>query len=340
VTSSTAADTDLYGTFPHLSVVRLQGLPVSGAPPVNQQYLGWNGVANQWQPTTLPGAPVTSMFGRAGAVAAQSGDYSFSQISGAAAVSQLPGVVMLTNRGNAVTAGTQDFSNAAHTLPMKSGTTAMLPPLCAPGETYFATDAPAGGNVYGCTAVNVWTAQGNLSVKSGGVTVGTRGAANFIAGAGLISTVGDDGSEINIQSALDTAVVETQPGEQSGGALLCASSSGSATHYACSMSPTLAAYTSGMMLHWKPDVAGAGGPTTLNVDTLGAAPVALADGATNPSSTTILAGQLYELWYDGGVFRIGGGAASGGGSTVLVGAMTWGQLLLGGVTWAQLLGGS
>ena len=320
VTSSTAADTDLYGSFPHLSVVRLQGLPVSGAPPANLQYLGWNSGANQWEPKALPAAPVTSAFGRTGAVAAQSGDYSFSQISGTAGASQLPAVAMLTNQSNAVTAGTQDFSNAAHTLPMKSGTTAMLPPLCATGETYFATDAPAGGNVYGCAAANVWSAQGKLSVKSAGFTVGTRGAANFITGAGLMSTISDDGSEINIQSALDSAVVQTQPGAQSGAALLCASSSGSASQYACSLNPTLAAYTSGMVLHWKPDVAGAGGATTLNVDTLGAKSLKATDGVSDPASTDISAGKLYNIWYDGGVFRFvtGTGGTSGGGAVASV----------------------
>ena len=174
VTTSTAADTDLYGNFPHLSVVRLQGLPVASTPPSNQQYLGWNSSANQWQGPRCRQRPVTSIFGRTGPVAAQSGDYSFAQISGTASAAQLPSVAMLTNQSNVVTAGTQDFSNAAHTLSMKSGLTAMLPPLCATGETYFATDAPAGGNVYGCTAANVWAAQGNLSVKSGGVLVGTR----------------------------------------------------------------------------------------------------------------------------------------------------------------------
>lgn len=283
-----------------------------------------SGTPNQWVDYIAPtGIPHTSQ-------------PTFAQISGAASASQLPSAAMLTNQGNAVTAGTQDFSNAAHTLPMKSGTTAMLPALCAVGEAYFATDAPAGGNVYGCAAANVWTAQGNLSVESGGVVVGRRGAANFITGAGLIGTVSDDGSEINVQSALDTAVVQTQPGEQSGSALLCASSSGSASHYTCALSPTLAAYTPGMMLHWTPDVAGAGGPTTLNVDTLGAAPVTLADGMTNPASATIVAGQLYVVWYDGSVFRIG----SGGSTALGGGAQTWGQLLSGGITWAELLGGN
>ena len=342
VTTATAADTDLYGNFPHLSVVRLQGLPVANTPPANQQYLGWNSGANQWQPTTLPAAPVSSIFGRTGPVAAQSGDYSFAQISGTASASQLPSVAMLTNQSNAVTAGTQDFSRAAHTLPMKSGTMAMLPPLCATGETYFATDAPAGGNVYGCTAANAWTGQGNLSVKSGGVLVGTRNAANMIMGAGLIGTVSDDGSEINIQTALDTAVVQTQPGAQSGSALLCASSSGSTSQYKCALNPTLAAYTTGMVLHWRPDVAGAGGATTLNVDTLGAKPVTLADGATPPAAATISAGQLYPIWYDGGVFRIGSGGGSGAG---LSAACTWSAIegglcgagsITATMTWAQI----
>jgi hypothetical protein len=289
----------------------------------------------QSQTANTPQGAVPSVFGRTGAVAAQSGDYSFSQISGTASAPQLPSVAMLTNQGNAVTAGTQDFSNAAHTLPMKSGTTAMLPAPCSPGETYFATDAPSGGNLYGCAAANVWTEQGNLSVKNSGLSVGASSTANFSVGAGLMNTVSDDGVEINIQSALDTAVVETQPGEQSGRALLCASSSGSASNYTCALTPTLAAYTSGMLLHWKPDVAGAGGSTTLNVDTLGAMRVALADGAANPSSATIVAGQLYDIWYDGSVFRIGAG-----GPAVSSGGQTWGQLLSGGTTWAQLLGGN
>jgi hypothetical protein len=201
-----------------------------------------------------------------------------------------------------------------------SGPEAMLPVPCTTGETYFVTDAPAGGNVYGCTATNVWSAQGNLSIKSGGITVGTRNAANFITGVGLMSTASDDGSEINIQSALDTAVVQTQPGEQSGSALLCASGSGSASQYKCSLNPTLAAYTSGMILHWKPDVAGAGGPTTVNVDTLGTTPLKEADGVSDPAPTDISAGKLYDIWYDGSVFRMTAGAAgtSGGGSVTSV----------------------
>jgi hypothetical protein len=305
VTTSTQADTDLYGTFPHLSVVKLQGRLVSTTQPADQQYLGWNNGASQWEPKTLPAPPVSSIFGRSGAVAAQNGDYAFSQISGTLAAPQLPATVMRTDSNNTATAGTQDMRGAEHTLPMKSGATADLPSTCQVGETYFATDTPAGNNVYGCTAANTWSGQGtNFTVASDGTVVGFRPKANFTTGPGLLSLMADTGSEIDILWALDTAVVQTQPGEQTGRALLCASASGSPTNYQCSLTPTLAAYVAGMTLHWKPDVNGSGGPTTLNIDTLGALPIKLRDGASNPASTDIVAGQLYDAWYDGAQFRL------------------------------------
>ena len=144
ITGSSTADTDLSGTFPHLSVVRIQGRPVASIPPADQQYLGWNISANYWEPKTLPNALVASVFGRTGPIMAQTGDYSFAQISGAAGASQLPAVAMRTDQGNTISAGTQNFSGAAHTLPLKSGLTAALPSTCTAAELYFATDASAG----------------------------------------------------------------------------------------------------------------------------------------------------------------------------------------------------
>jgi hypothetical protein len=315
ITSSSTADTDVSGTFPHLSVVRIQGRPVASTPPADQQYLGWNISANYWEPKTVPNALVTSVFGRTGPIAAQAGDYSFAQISGAAGASQLPAVAMRTDQGNTISAGTQNFSGAAHTLPLKSGLTAALPSTCTAAELYFATDAPAGSNVYGCTAANTWAVQGNDTVMSGGSLVGNTGTVNFVTGTGLMTVIAATGSQINVQTAVDTAVVQTQPGEQGGAALLCASGSGSGSAYRCSLNPTLGSYTEGMVLHWIPDVNGAGGATTLNVDALGMQPIKQADGVSNPGPGDIIAGQLYSLWYDGAAFRLtgGGGAAGSGG---------------------------
>jgi hypothetical protein len=67
-----------------------------------------------------------------------------------------------------------------------------------------------------------------------------------------------------------------------------------------------------MVLHWIPDVHGLGGATTLNVDTLGATPVKLPDGVSDPGSEDIAAGRMYTIWYDGSAFRLGTPAASGG----------------------------
>ena len=48
-----------------------------------------------------------------------------------------------------------DFSGANTTKPFKAGTA--LPATCAVGEAFFQTNAAAGMNLYGCTAVNSWT---------------------------------------------------------------------------------------------------------------------------------------------------------------------------------------
>lgn len=209
-----------------------------------------------------------------------------------------------------------DFTAAASTKPLKTGS--VLPATCELGDMFFKTDATPGANLYACTAVDTWSiqagsVQGSLTVKSNDVTVGQRGAINFEAGPGIMTVMTDSGSEINVLLGLDTAVVQTPWGEQSGSALLCASTGGSSSSYQCSLQPTLQEYATGMTLHWTPDVNGAGGATTLNVDTLGATAVKLADGVTDPASTDIQSGQLYVIWYDGGVFRLpprGGGSGA------------------------------
>lgn len=84
----------------------------------------------------------------------------------------LPATVVQTNQSNAYTAGTQDFSASAHTLPARKGLTAALPSACTVGEEYFATDAAAGQNMYYCTAANGWTQQAAGGGGSGGATPG------------------------------------------------------------------------------------------------------------------------------------------------------------------------
>jgi len=198
-----------------------------------------------------------------------------------------------------------DFRTAPYTKPMKSG--ASLPATCTQGDLFFITSVTPGANVYGCTATNTWTVQGSgggqgaLTAESNGTTVGTRSVMNFVTGFGILNSLLDSGTKLNLQQGLDSAVVLTRPGYQSGQTLLCASSGGSGATYTCAMNPTLTSYTGGMVMHWVPDVTVTGGGTTLNVDMLGAKAVKLADGTSDPAPTDIVGGRLYQIWYDAGI---------------------------------------
>lgn len=66
-----------------------------------------------------------------------------------------------------------DFSGATYTKPTKTGTS--LPPTCSVGEMFMNTNAPAGQNLFVCTAVNGWTVQGGSVGSIGGDATVTGG---------------------------------------------------------------------------------------------------------------------------------------------------------------------
>jgi hypothetical protein len=70
-----------------------------------------------------------------------------------------------------------DFSAAPSTRPMQTGT--VLPSLCSTGQMFFNSAAPAGQNLYGCTATNVWTLQSGGSGGGSGLPAQT-GAAGYL----------------------------------------------------------------------------------------------------------------------------------------------------------------
>ena len=219
-----------------------------------------------------------------------------------------------------------DFSAAQNTKPMKTGSA--LPTTCAPGDMFLLLSAPTGQNVYACATANNWAQQGGVTgiqgvtFQTNGTVSGSRPVENLLSGTGILNVVSDDGSRINVQHIIDSAVVETKGSEQSGRVLLCTSASASASTYRCAMSPTLATYTTGMLVHWRPDVSATGGAITLNVDALGAIPVTLQDGTSNPGAGVLTAGSLYEVWYDGTLFRLvsTAGVAGPAGPTGVTGA--------------------
>src|SRR5437879_4605809 len=156
-----------------------------------------------------------------------------------------------------------DFTTASYTRPIKTGPA--LPATCSVGDLFFNTSAGAGVNVFGCVGVNTWAlqsgggGQGTVTVSTEGTPIGTRGGVNFIAGTGVLNAFCDTGSELALLRVAAALVRLSVTTEQSGSELLCNSASGSASAYTCALSPSLLIYTPNMVLHWRPDLSGAGG---------------------------------------------------------------------------------
>jgi hypothetical protein len=81
---------DISGPPTSVTVNKLLGRKLNTIAPTAGQFLGWDGTQWTAQTVTITTAPVTSVFGRTGAVIAQTGDYTFAQLGGSLASSQLP----------------------------------------------------------------------------------------------------------------------------------------------------------------------------------------------------------------------------------------------------------
>jgi hypothetical protein len=124
-----------------------------------------------------------------------------------------------------------DFSQATSTRPFPVGST--LPAVCAAGEAYFKTTAPAGRNLYLCTATNIWT-----PVESTGGTGGTditgldntfTGHNNFSSAASLtVRVMPSKPAAADCDSASEVGRVvlrKSDPAAESGILYLCQSTS-------------------------------------------------------------------------------------------------------------------
>ncbi|HEV8042055.1 MAG TPA: hypothetical protein VGP62_24460 [Bryobacteraceae bacterium] len=83
-----------------------------------------------------------------------------------------------------------DFSGATSTKPFQAG--AVLPATCTVGQAFFQTNAPAGSNLYTCTALNAWTQQ-----------VGIPGATGPAGANGAIAHVQNAGTALPVEAALN-----------------------------------------------------------------------------------------------------------------------------------------
>lgn len=93
--------------------------------------------------------------------------------SGTLAGERLPATAAQTNQSNAYTGGTQNFSGAAATFPVQTGTLASRPGSCAPGQHFFAIDSNVaeGARLSSCSTANTW-----VSVGVGRGTISSRPA--------------------------------------------------------------------------------------------------------------------------------------------------------------------
>ena len=105
-----------------------------------------------------------------------------------------------------------DFSAANTTKPFKSGT--VLPATCGVGEAFFQTNAPAGANLYGCTAVNSWTLL-SAGILAGDVT-GSPGASTVsrIQGRTVSSAAPSSGQSLAWNSTSSSWTPQTITGAQ------------------------------------------------------------------------------------------------------------------------------
>lgn len=124
----------------------------------------------------------------------------------ASGVLALPPTVVQTNKSNAYSTGTQDFSLAVHTVPaiVVANVPALPATGCAPGEWATVTGATLGQQMYqnSGTGACVWTQQLNTGSSSGGGFGGySSAAAVAFSGTQFFPIVGGgapSGTETNV----------------------------------------------------------------------------------------------------------------------------------------------
>ncbi len=189
-----AASGDLSGSLSAPTVAKIQSRAVANTAPSDGQALVWNAAGSTWQPGTIAGG-VTSVFGRSGAVTAQSGDYSFAQISGTLSGSQLPTGI------NAANIGPGTVTNTAF---------GYLANVTSDVQTQLNGKAPLSGDLAGNTVAATVTGIQNRAVSNTAPTDGQALVWSVATSRWQPSNVTGSGGGATMASQLgDFAVVRT-----------------------------------------------------------------------------------------------------------------------------------
>ena len=145
------------------------------------------------------------------AAAGNSTQYTYQTIIGSGATATCNSCVVVGRSTDTVqTPGTVNFTASAHTLPAQAGLEASMPATCTVGEQYFATDATAGQNLFGCTAANTWTAE------SGSGTGGSGAVSSVFGRTGVVTAQSGDYSFGQISGTVASGQLPVAGGDLTG----------------------------------------------------------------------------------------------------------------------------
>lgn len=168
---------------------------------------------------------------------------------------------------------------------------------------------------------------GLIQFKLDNSAVGSpRATANFQSSSGLLYSLGDTGTQINIQIIIDQNIITTNNALQLGTPTFLKETSSSTSVYTWTTNPVfntypaLASFQAGTYT-WHVGTSCVGSGITGNINTIGAVAIKRPDGS-NPTTADCAAGQNLQLTYDSSTPKLvitgGLNPGSGGG-----GLLTW-----------------